>query len=105
MTQYVNSNTVLYIHKDKENKNIKESLEERRKSEVKNMDNLTAQKKLKLISDCVALADSVGKLHIDIRKMYSYLVIQAVNAETSSDIKAIETVKVSLDFLVKAVLK
>lgn len=29
MTQYVNSNTVLYNHKDKENKDIKESLEER----------------------------------------------------------------------------
>nr|DAR76085.1 MAG TPA: hypothetical protein [Caudoviricetes sp.] len=31
MTQYVNSNTVLYNHKDKEN--IKESLEERRNYE------------------------------------------------------------------------
>lgn len=31
MTQHVNSNTVLYNHKDKENKDIKERLEERRK--------------------------------------------------------------------------
>lgn len=69
------------------------------------MDNLTAQKKLKLIGDCRAAEDSVGKLHIDIRKMYSYLVVQVVNAETSSDIKALEIAKVSLDFLVKAVLK
>lgn len=69
------------------------------------MDNLTAQKKLKLISDCVATEDSVGKLHIDVRKMYAYLAEQAVKAETSSDIKHLEIAKVSLDFLAKAVLK
>lgn len=33
MTQYINSNTVLYNHKDKENKGIKERLEERRNYE------------------------------------------------------------------------
>lgn len=35
MTQYVNSNTVLYNHKDKENKDIKERLEESRNYENK----------------------------------------------------------------------
>lgn len=69
------------------------------------MDNLTAKKKLKLISECGAAEDSVGKLHIDIRKMYSYLAVQAVNAETSSDIKDLEIAKVSLDFLVMGVVK
>lgn len=69
------------------------------------MDNLTAQKKLKLVSDCIVTEDSVGKLHIDVRKMYAYLAEQAVNAETSSDIKYLEIAKVSLDFLVKRVLK
>lgn len=69
------------------------------------MDNLTAQKKLKLISDCRADEDSVGKLHIDIRKMYAYLVAQTVNAETSSDIKDLEIAKVSLDFLVRGIVK
>lgn len=69
------------------------------------MDNLTAQKKLNLISDCIAAEDSVGKLHIDIRKMYAYLSEQAANAETSSDIKYLEIAKISLDFLVKGVLK
>lgn len=69
------------------------------------MDNLTSQKKLKLISDCSAAEDSVGKLHIDIRKMYSYLAVQAVNAETSSDIKDLEIVKGSLDFLVMGIVK
>lgn len=74
-------------------------------SEVKNMDNLTVQKKLKLISDCIAAEDSIGKLHIDIRKMYAYLAEQAVNAETSSDINYLEIAKVSLNFLVKGVVK
>lgn len=69
------------------------------------MDNLTAQKKLKLISDCIAAEDSVGKLHIDARKMYAYLAEQAVNAESSSDIKYLEIAKMSLDFLVRGVVK
>lgn len=69
------------------------------------MDNLTVQKKLKLISDCIEAEDSVGKLHIDVRKMYAYLAEQAVNAETSSDIKYLGIAKVSLDFLVRGVVK
>ena len=69
------------------------------------MDNLTAQKKLKLISDCIKAEDSVGKLHIDVRKMYAYLAEQAVNAETSSDIKYLEIAKISLDFLVRVLIK
>lgn len=69
------------------------------------MDNLTVKKKLKLISDCIATEDSVGKLHIDVRKMYAYLSEQAVNAETSSDIKYLEIAKISLDFLVGGVVK
>lgn len=69
------------------------------------MDNLTAQKKLKLISDCITAENSIGKLHIDIRKMFAYLAVQAVNAETSSDIKDLEIAKVSLDFLVRGILK
>lgn len=69
------------------------------------MDNLTVQKKSKLIGECIAAEDSIGKLHIDVRKMYAYLANQAVNAETSSDINYLEIAKVSLDFLVKGVLK
>lgn len=69
------------------------------------MDNLTSQKKLKLISDCIAAENSIGKLHIDIRKMYSYLASQAVNVETSTDIKDLEIAKVSLDFLVRGIIK
>lgn len=69
------------------------------------MDNLTAQKKLKLISDCITAEDSISKVHIDVRKMYAYLAEQAVNAETSNDIKYLEIAKISLDFLVRGVLK
>lgn len=69
------------------------------------MDNLTVQKKLKLISDCVAAEDSVGKLHIDVRKMYAYLAEQAVNSETSNDIKSLEIAKITLDYLVRGVVK
>lgn len=69
------------------------------------MDNLTAKKKLQLFSDCIKAQDSVGLLHLDVKKMYAYLAIQAVNAETSNDIKSLEIAKITLDFLVKGVLK
>lgn len=69
------------------------------------MDNLTAQKKLKLISDCINSEGAVGLVHLDIKKIYAYLAEQAVNAETSSDIKYLEIAKISLDFLVRGVLK
>lgn len=69
------------------------------------MDNLTAKKKSDIISDCIAAEDSVSKLHIDVRKMYAYLAEQAVNSETSSDIKYLEIAKISLDFLVRGIIK
>ena len=69
------------------------------------MDSLTVQKKSKLIGDCIASEDSVSKWHIDVRKMYAYLAEQAVNAETSKDINYLELAKISLDFLVRGVLK
>lgn len=69
------------------------------------MDNLTGQKKLNLINACINAQDTISKRHFDIRKMYAYLIEQAVNAETSSDIKYLEIAKISLDFLVRGVLK
>lgn len=69
------------------------------------MDNLTVQKKLKLISDCIAAKDSIGKSHIDVRKMYAYLAERAVNSETSTDIKSLEIAKITLDFLIRGALK
>ena len=69
------------------------------------MDNLTVQKKSKLIGECIEAEDSIDKWHIDIRKMYAYLANQAVNAETSYDINSLKIAKASLDFLVRGVLK
>lgn len=69
------------------------------------MDNLTAQKKLKLVSDCINSGGAVGLVHRDVKKMYAYLAEQAVNAETSNDIKYLEIAKVSLDFLVRGIVK
>lgn len=69
------------------------------------MDNLTAQKKLNLIRECSTAGDSISKWHIDIKKMYAYLAVQAVNAETSLDIKDLEIAKVALDFLVRGIVK
>lgn len=69
------------------------------------MDNLTAQKKLKLVSDCINSGGAVGLVHFDVKKMYAYLAEQAVNAETSSDINYLDIAKVSLDFLVRGIKK
>ena len=69
------------------------------------MDNLTVQKKLKLISDCIAAKDSVGKLHNDVRKMYAYLAEQTCNATSSSEIACLEVAKTTLDFLVRGAFK
>lgn len=69
------------------------------------MDNLTAKKKSALISACIAAEDSVSKLHIDVRKMYAYIAEKAVNSETSNDIKSLEIAKITLDFLVRGVVK
>lgn len=69
------------------------------------MDNLTAKKKLQLFSDCRKAQDYLGWGHLDVKKMYAYLAIQAVNAETSTDIKSLEIAKITLDFLVRGVLK
>lgn len=69
------------------------------------MDNLTVQKKLKLISDCIAAEGSVSKLHIDVRKMYKYLHDQACNSITSSEIASLEIAKITLDFLVRGIIE
>lgn len=67
------------------------------------MDNLTAKKKLQLFSDCLKAQDYVGLVHCDVKKMYAYIATQAVEAETSNDIKSLEIAKITLDFLVRGV--
>lgn len=69
------------------------------------MDNLTAKKKLQLFSDCLKAQDYVGLVHLDVKKMYAYLAKQALNAETSDDIKSLEIAKITLDFLVRGIIE
>ena len=69
------------------------------------MDNLTSQKKSALISDCINTEDTIGKHHFDVRKMYSYLAEQACNSTTSKEITSLEIAKLTLDFLVRGVVK
>ena len=68
------------------------------------MDNLTAQKKYILISDCINARNALSKNCYTIRKMYKYLHDRACNSTTSSEIASLEIVKISLDFLVRGVL-
>lgn len=69
------------------------------------MDNLTGQKKLNLIHACINAQDAISKRHSDIRKMYAYLSEQVCNATTSKEISCLETAKISLDFLVRGIIK
>lgn len=69
------------------------------------MDNLTGQKKLNLISDCINARNALSKNHYAIRKMYAYLSEQTCNATTAKEITCLEVAKTSLDFLVRGVLK
>lgn len=69
------------------------------------MDNLTTQKKAQLFSDCIKAQDSVGLVHLDVKKMYAYLAKQAVNAETSNDIESLKIAKITLDFLVRGIIE
>lgn len=69
------------------------------------MDNLTAQKKLKLVSDCIKSESAVGLVHLDVKKMYAYLAEQTCNATSSTEIACLEVAKTTLDFLVKRAIK
>ena len=69
------------------------------------MDNLTQKKKNRLLKECSDKILETPLFHNDIMKMYAYLAEQTVNAETSKDISYLELAKISLDFLVRGVLK
>lgn len=74
-------------------------------SEVKNMDNLAYVRQLNLLTETLKLERLVPKKHKDIKKMYMIIEDLAFKAETASEITNLITVKESLDFLVKGVLK
>lgn len=76
-----------------------------RKKEVKNMDYLTQIKKNRLLKECSDKILETPFLHNDIMKMYDYIYDTTAASDTLAEIKLMETVKSSLDFLVKGVLK
>lgn len=69
------------------------------------MDNLADIRKVNLIKATLKLERLVPKKHKDIKKMYMTIVDLACNAEASKEITNLITVKESLDFLVRGVLK
>lgn len=69
------------------------------------MDNLTQIKKNRLLKECSDKILETPLLHNDIMKMYSYIYDSTATSDTIADIKLMETVKASLDFLVRGVLK
>lgn len=69
------------------------------------MDNLADIRKVNLITATLKLERLVPKKHKDIKKMYMTIVDLACNAETSAEITNLITVKETLDFLVRCVLK
>lgn len=69
------------------------------------MDNLADIRKVNLITATLKLERLVPKKHKDIKKMYMTIVDLACKAETSAEITNIITVKESLDFLVRGVVK
>lgn len=69
------------------------------------MDNLANIRKVNLINETLKLERLVPKKHKDIKKMYMTIADLACNVETSEEITNLITVKESLDFLVKVVLK
>ena len=74
-------------------------------SEVKNMDNLTQLKKNRLLKECRDKIVDTPLLHNDIMKMYAYIYDSTATSDTLAEIQLMETVKSSLDFLVRGVLK
>lgn len=69
------------------------------------MDNLTQMKKNRLLKEC---HDKILEtpMHNDIMKMYAYIYFDiTATSNRLTEIELMETLKASLDFLVKGVLK
>ena len=69
------------------------------------MDNLTQIKKNRLLKDCSDKILETPLFHNDIMKMYSYIYDHVATSDTIAEIQLMETVKSSLDFLVRGLLK
>lgn len=69
------------------------------------MDNLTQIKKNRLLQESKDKILETPVFHNDIVKMYAYIYDCAATSDTLAEIQLIETVKSSLDFLVRGVIK
>lgn len=69
------------------------------------MDNLTQIKKNRLLQESKDKILETPFFHNDIMKMYAYIYDCAATSDTLAEIQLMETVKSSLDFLVKGIVK
>lgn len=69
------------------------------------MDNLTQIKKNRLLKECSDKIAESPLLHNDIMKMYAYIYDCVATSDRLAEIEIMETVKASLDFLVRGVIK
>lgn len=69
------------------------------------MDNLAQIKKDRLLKECSNKILETPLFHNDIMKMYAYIYDCTATSDTGAEIQLMETVKTSLDFLVRGVLK
>lgn len=68
------------------------------------MDNLTQVKKNRLLKECSDKILETPLFHNDIMKMYAYIYDCTATSDTLAEIQLMETVKSSLDFLVRGVV-
>lgn len=69
------------------------------------MDNLTQIKKNRLLQGSQDKILEIAPIHYDIIKMYAYIYDCTTTSDTQAEIQLMETVKSSLDFLVRGVVK
>lgn len=77
----------------------------REESEVYSMDKLTQVKKNRLLKECSDKILETPLFHNDIMKMYAYIYDCTATSDTLAEIQLMETVKSSLDFLVRGIIK
>lgn len=69
------------------------------------MDNLTQIKKNRLLQESKDKILETPLFHNDIMKMYAYIYDCTLSSDTMAEIQLMETVKSSLDFLVRGIIK
>jgi hypothetical protein len=77
----------------------------REEREVDTMDNLTQIKKNRLLQESKDKILETPLFYNDIMKMYAYIYDCTAKSDTLGEIQLMETVKSSLDFLVRGVIK